>query len=111
MTAIWLNPIYQSGGKDNGYDVSSYVDIDPKYGTMKDFDELVSKSHEKGIYVIMDLIPNHTSEKHKWFTESRKSNSTTNKYRDYYVWHPSTDKTTPPNNWVGLKYFIKCCYL
>lgn len=102
VTAIWLNPIYPSGGQDNGYDVSSYVDIDPVYGSMDDFRNLVKKAHELGIYVIMDLIPNHTSNKHNWFIQSNSNDSDANPYRDYYVWHPSNDKSKPPNNWLSI---------
>jgi alpha-glucosidase len=98
---IWINPIFPSGGLDGGYDVTSYVDIDPIYGTMDDFDTLVSKAHEMNISVVLDLIPNHTSDKHNWFIQSSQNNSDSNPYRDYYVWSNSTDKTKPPNNWVS----------
>ncbi|CAF0993142.1 unnamed protein product [Brachionus calyciflorus] len=98
VNAIWLNPIYPSGGLDGGYDISSFVDIDPLLGDMATFEKLVDESHKRGIYVIMDFIPNHSSDKHKWFQESKNNSE---KYRDYYVWHPSRDRTRPPNNWIS----------
>lgn len=93
INAIWLSPIYRSPFVDNGYDISDYRDIDPRFGTMEDFDEYVRRCHELGIYVIMDLVVNHTSDKHPWFIES--SSSRDNAYSDYYIWR---DK---PNNWAG----------
>ena len=93
INAIWLSPIYRSPFVDNGYDISDYRDIDPRFGTMEDFDEYVRRCHELGIYVIMDLVVNHTSDKHPWFIES--SSSKDNAYSDYYIWR---DK---PNNWAG----------
>lgn len=93
INAIWLSPIYRSPFVDNGYDISDYRDIDPRFGTMADFDEYVRRCHELGIYVIMDLVVNHTSDKHPWFIES--SSSKNNAYSDYYIWR---DK---PNNWAG----------
>ena len=102
VSTIWITPIYPSGGKDGGYDITSFVDIDPVYGTMKDFDELVAQTHERGMYLLMDFIPNHTSDQHEWFKKSRSSNDPDNPYRDYYVWHPSKNKTKPPNNWVSV---------
>lgn len=83
IDVIWLSPIYKSPGIDNGYDISSYTEIGDEFGTMDDFDALVKAAHEKGIKVIMDLVVNHTSNKHPWFMESRKSID--NKYRDYYI--------------------------
>ncbi len=93
INAIWLSPIYRSPFVDNGYDISDYRDIDPRFGTMEDFDEYVRRCHELGIYVIMDLVVNHTSDNHPWFIES--SSSKDNEYSDYYIWR---DK---PNNWAG----------
>lgn len=93
INAIWLSPIYKSPFVDNGYDISDYRDIDPRFGTMADFDLYVKECHKLGIYVIMDLVVNHTSDKHPWFIAS--SSSKDNEYSDYYIWR---DK---PNNWAG----------
>lgn len=100
VDCIWLTPIYPSGGKDGGYDVTSFVDIDPLYGSWSDFDKLVKRVHQNNMHIILDFVPNHTSNQHPWFVDSCKSNDEDNPYRDYYVWHPSTDRTNPPNNWV-----------
>ena len=99
---IWLSPIYPSGGKDGGYDVTCMTDVDPAYGTMEDFDELVRKVHEKGMHILLDFIPNHTSDKHRWFEESSKNNDPNNPFRDYYVWCESEDSVNPPTNWVSV---------
>ena len=100
VKTVWLTPIYASGGQDGGYDVTSYVDIDPIYGTMCDFDELVRKLHSNDMHLIMDFIPNHTSDQHEWFKKS--ASSVKNAYHDYYVWQPSEDRKKPPNNWVSV---------
>ncbi len=97
IDVIWLSPIYQSPNDDNGYDISDYQDIMDEFGTMADFDALLSAAHERGIKIVMDLVVNHTSDEHKWFMESRKS--TDNAYRDYYIWREGKDAQTPPNNW------------
>jgi len=81
---IWLNPIYASPNDDMGYDISNYEAIMTEFGTMEDFDELLTKAHEKNIRIIMDLVVNHSSDEHQWFIESRSSKD--NPYRDYYIW-------------------------
>lgn len=93
---VWLNPIYKSPDKDNGYDISDYCAIQPNYGTMSDFDEMLEKAHALGLKIMMDLVVNHTSDQHKWFQESRKSKD--NPYRNYYIWRDSVDGHEP-NNW------------
>jgi len=70
---IWLSPVYQSPNDGNGYDISDYQEIMDELGTMKDFDDLLSEAHKRGIKIVMDLVVNHTSDEHKWFVESRKS--------------------------------------
>ena len=100
--SIWLSPFYPSGGKDGGYDVSSFVEVDPSLGSLKDFDELVNEVHKRNMHVLLDLVPNHTSDQHEWFQESCKSDEPSNAYRDYYVWYPSKDKSKPPNNWKSV---------
>jgi alpha-glucosidase len=102
VDAIWLTPIYPSPQVDFGYDISDYENIDPQYGTLADFDHLIAEAKKRHIRVIMDMVMNHTSDKHKWFIESRSSR--TNPYRDWYVWHDgkgetATEKGQPPNNW------------
>ncbi|CAJ1189856.1 Oligo-1,6-glucosidase [Companilactobacillus paralimentarius] len=96
---IWINPIYKSPNVDNGYDISDYESIEPEFGTMDDFKELLTKAHEIGIKVILDLVVNHTSDQHPWFIESQKSKD--NPYRDYYLWADATpDKM--PNDWKSF---------
>jgi alpha-glucosidase len=102
IDAIWITPIYPSPGVDNGYDIAEYTEIDRKYGTMIDFENLVAEAKKRDIRVIMDYVINHTSDQHPWFKESRSSK--TNPKRDWYVWHDgngqtATDKGQPPNNW------------
>ncbi len=97
IDVIWLSPVYRSPNDDNGYDISDYLSIMDEFGTMEDFDALLTKAHERGIRIIMDLVVNHTSDEHKWFIESRKSGN--NKFRDYYIWRDGKDAQTPPNNW------------
>lgn len=93
VDVIWLCPVYKSPNKDNGYDISDYQDINPEYGTMTDFDELLEKAHKIGLKVIMDLVVNHTSNKHQWFIESKKCID--NPYRDYYIWRDPVDGKEP----------------
>lgn len=93
---LWLTPVYRSPNDDNGYDISDYQAIDPEFGTMADFERLLTQAHRRGIRVIMDLVINHTSDEHPWFVESRKSND--NPYRDYYIWRDGKNGREP-NNW------------
>ncbi|MEO7119688.1 MAG: alpha-glucosidase [Ginsengibacter sp.] len=90
---VWLNPINKSPNDDNGYDISDYEAIMEEFGTMQDFDELLSGLHERNIKLVMDLVVNHSSDEHRWFVESRKSRD--NPYRDYYHWWPA-EKGEPP---------------
>lgn len=96
IDVIWLSPVYQSPNDDNGYDISDYQKIMAEFGTMEDFEGLLSEAHEKGIRIVMDLVVNHSSDEHKWFVESRKSRE--NPYRDYYIWKEPVNGG-PPNNW------------
>ncbi len=95
---IWLSPVYRSPDADNGYDISDYRDIDPKYGTMADMDRLIEEAQKRDIKLVMDLVINHTSDEHVWFAQSRDKNSP---YRDYYIWRPGRNGN-PPNNWMSL---------
>ena len=96
VDVIWLSPFYQSPGGDMGYDISDYQAVDPMFGTLADFDEMLAKAHSLGLKVVIDLVVNHTSEEHCWFKESRKSRD--NPYRDYYIWRDGVNGG-PPNNW------------
>lgn len=96
VDVLWLSPIYKSPNDDNGYDISDYRDIMDEFGTLDDFDELLTKAHEHHLKIMLDLVVNHTSDEHKWFMESRSSKD--NPYRDYYIWEKGKNGN-PPNNW------------
>lgn len=99
IDAIWLSPVYRSPMRDFGYDISDYRDIDPLFGTLSDFDNLINKSHKKNIKVLMDFVPNHTSIEHSWFKESRSSKD--NPKRNWYIWRPPKKNGKEPNNWLS----------
>jgi alpha-glucosidase len=94
VDAIWLSPFYPSPMADFGYDISDYCGVDPLFGTLRDFDRLVHAAHVRGIRVVIDLVPNHTSDQHPWFVDARAGGT----HRDWYVWRPGRDGG-PPNNW------------
>jgi alpha-glucosidase len=108
VDAIWISPMYPSPQVDFGYDISDYENVDPQYGTLKDFDRLVEEAKKRNIRVILDMVLNHTSDKHRWFIES--ASSRTNAKRDWYMWSNGKDggkpgpngKPVPPNNWESL---------
>ena len=97
IDAIWISPMYPSPLVDFGYDISDYTAIDPLYGSLADFDRLVSEAKMRKIRVIMDFVPNHTSDQHPWFKESQSSR--TNPKRDWYIWRDGKGRGQPPNNW------------
>src|SRR5438094_6720630 len=99
VDAIWITPCYPSPQVDFGYDVSDYENIDPMYGTLKDFDRLASEAKKRVIYIIMDFVMNHTSDKHKWFIDSESSK--TSAHRNWYVWRDGKGPGQPPNNWLS----------
>jgi alpha-glucosidase len=99
VDAIWITPMYPSPQVDFGYDIADYTAIDPQYGTMADFDRLVKEAKARDIRVIMDFVPNHTSDQHPWFIESRSSR--TNPKRDWYIWRDGKGPGQPPNNWLS----------
>ena len=99
VDAIWLSPFYRSPMDDFGYDVSDYCDVDPLFGTLGDFDARVADAHRRGLKVLVDWVPNHTSDQHPWFTESRASRASAK--RDWYVWRDPAPGGGPPNNWVA----------
>ena len=94
VDAIWLSPIYPSPMADFGYDVADYTDVDPQYGTLAEFDALLRDAHARQIRVLLDFVPNHTSDRHPWFVESRSSRD--NPKRDWYIWQDA-----PSNNWLS----------
>ncbi len=100
VDAIWLSPIYPSPMIDGGYDVSHLTDVDPLFGSLQDFDALLQKAQELGLKLIMDFIPNHTSDQHPWFVSSRSSRLDSR--RDWYVWRDPAPGGGPPNNWLSL---------
>jgi len=99
IDAIWLSPIFPSPMRDFGYDISDYTGVDPRFGTLADFDALVAAAHRRGLKVLLDLVPNHTSDQHPWFAESRASRA--NHKRDWYLWHDPAPDAGPPNNWLS----------
>jgi alpha-glucosidase len=99
VDAIWISPIFPSPMQDFGYDISDYTAIDPLFGTMEDFEALLAEAHRNKLKLILDLVPNHTSDQHPWFVESRSSR--TNPKRDWYIWHDPGTGGGPPNNWLS----------
>ena len=100
VDALWLSPIFASPDVDFGYDVSDYYSIDPKFGTVKDFEALVKEAHRKGLRIILDMVTNHTSDQHAWFKEARSSR--VNPYHDLYLWQDPTPNGKAPNNWQSM---------
>ncbi|NRA02928.1 MAG: DUF3459 domain-containing protein [Myxococcales bacterium] len=100
VDGLWLSPCFPSPMADFGYDVSDYCDIDPRFGTLADFDRLVADAHARGIRIILDWVPNHSSDQHAWFRESRLDR--TNAHRDWYVWRPPGPDGALPNNWQSI---------
>ena len=102
IDAIWFSPFFASPQKDFGYDISDFKAINPEYGKMKDFEELLEKAHSLQIKIILDMVLNHTSDEHPWFLESRSSKI--NPKRDWYVWRKGREKnqSKPPNNWKAV---------
>ncbi len=96
IDVVWLSPVYKSPNDDNGYDISDYRKIMDEFGTMEDWEEMLAGMHQRGIRLVMDLVVNHSSDEHAWFTEARKSKD--NPYRDYYIWREGKEGQ-PPNNW------------
>ena len=99
VDAIWISPFFRSPMADFGYDVADYCDVDPIFGTLDDFDALLVAAHEHGLKVLIDWVPNHTSDQHRWFVESRSSRD--NPKRDWYIWRDPAPDGGPPNNWIG----------
>jgi len=99
VDVLWLSPIYPSPMADFGYDISNYTDVHPLFGTLQDLDSLLEQAHQRDLKVILDFVPNHTSDEHPWFQEARSSR--TNEKRDWYIWRDPAPDGGPPNNWMS----------
>jgi alpha-glucosidase len=97
--ALWVSPIYPSPMADFGYDIADYCGVDPIFGTLEDFDRMIGEAHRRGLKVILDFVPNHTSDRHPWFQESRSSLDSPK--RDWYIWRDPKRDGGPPNNWIS----------
>jgi alpha-glucosidase len=100
VEALWVSPIYPSPMADFGYDVADYCNVDRIFGSLSDMDTLVREAHQRKLRVILDFVPNHSSDRHPWFVESRASQS--NPKRDYYIWRDAKEDGSPPNNWLSV---------
>lgn len=105
ITATWLSPIFKSPMADFGYDISNFFDIQPEYGTLVDFDLMIAKANELNLKIILDFVPNHSSDENDWF---QKSVNREKGYEDFYVWHPgfpdpdNSSNRLPPTNWISV---------
>jgi alpha-glucosidase len=99
VDALWISPIYPSPMADFGYDVSDYCSVHPIFGSLEDFDRLIAAAHDRGLKLILDFVPNHSSDQHPWFLESRSSR--TNPKRDWYIWRDAKPDGSPPTNWMS----------
>jgi alpha-glucosidase len=99
IDAVWISPVYPSPMTDFGYDISDYCNIDPLFGTLAQMDALIAQAHSRGLKLIMDYVPNHTSDQHPWFIESRSTRASPK--RDWYIWHDPAPDGGPPNNWLS----------
>jgi oligo-1,6-glucosidase/alpha-glucosidase len=99
VDAIWLSPIFPSPMADFGYDVADYCGVEPLFGTLAQFDRLLQAAHERGLKLLLDFVPNHSSDQHPWFVESRSSRD--NPKRDWYIWRDPVADGGPPNNWIS----------
>ena len=100
IDAIWISPFYPSPMKDFGYDVADYCNIEPMFGDLNVFDKLVTEAHKRDIKIIIDWVPNHSSDQHPWFIESRESRDSPK--RDWYIWRDPKPDGSPPNNWAAF---------
>src|ERR1019366_3667556 len=99
VDALWISPIYPSPMADFGYDVANYCAVDPRFGTLADFDALLAAAHARNLKVLLDFVPNHSSSQHPWFLESRASRESAR--RDWYIWGDPAPNGRPPNNWIS----------
>ncbi len=103
MTGVWLSPIYKSPMADHGYDISDFRDVYEKFGTLNDFQQLIDECNRLELKLLLDFVPNHSSDEHEWF---KKSEQRIPGYEDFYIWHPGkfdniTQRIVPPNNWMS----------
>ncbi|MGH6784489.1 MAG: alpha-amylase family glycosyl hydrolase, partial [Sphingomicrobium sp.] len=99
VDAIWIAPLYPSPMADFGYDVADYCDVDPRFGTLADLDSLLAAAHARNLKLILDFVPNHSSDRHPWFVASRASRNSPR--RDWYIWRDPAPDGGPPNNWIS----------
>jgi alpha-glucosidase len=99
VDAVWVGPFFRSPLLDQGFDVSDYTDVEPVFGDLATFDRLVEEAHARGVRIVVDYIPNHTSDQHPWFVESRSSRESPR--RDWYIWADPAPGGGPPNNWTA----------
>ncbi len=99
VDAVWLSPIYPSPMADFGYDVADYTGVDPTFGTLADLNVLIAAAHTRGLKLLLDFVPNHSSDRHPWFVESRSSRESPK--RDWYIWRDAEPDASPPNNWIS----------
>ena len=107
VDAVWISPFFKSPMKDFGYDISDYRDIDPMFGNIDDFDQLIAEAHQRDIKIIIDQVLSHTSNQHPWFVASREDK--TNPKADWYVWADAKPDGSPPNNWLSIFGGVVCC--
>src|SRR5712664_2473119 len=100
VDAVWISPIFPSPMKDFGYDVSDYTGVHPLFGSLEEFDELLDAAHARQLKIILDFVPNHSSDQHRWFQESKSSRD--NPKRDWYIWRDPGPGGGPPNNWLSV---------
>ena len=100
VDALWISPFFPSPMKDFGYDVANYIDVDPLFGNLATFDRLLEEAHDHGLKIIIDWVPNHTSDEHPWFLDSRSSRQA--RHRDWYIWANAKPDGSPPNNWGSM---------
>ena len=100
VDALWISPFFPSPMKDFGYDVADYTDVDPRFGSLATFDQLLDEAHRRRLRIIIDWVPNHTSDQHPWFLDSRSSQRAL--HRDWYIWADAKPDGSPPNNWVSM---------
>jgi alpha-glucosidase len=99
VNAVWLAPVQPSPMAEFGYDITDFTDIDPRFGTLEDLDRLIQELHRRGLKLLMDIVPNHTSGAHPWFVDSRSSRASPK--RDWYLWRDPAPGGGPPNNWLS----------
>src|SRR4030081_52554 len=99
VEAIWISPIYPAPMVDFGYDVADYCDVDPRFGSLADFDDLLTQAHRRGLKVLLDFVPNHTTDQHPWLIESRSSRD--NPKRDWYIWREPAAAVLLPHTWLA----------